>query len=411
MARIVQRVLQPFPRGDRAATTLLVLTALLVGYGTIMVGSASDAQSALNGGTSFALAIRDMIYLILGAVVFWVVARIRLSWLMNLAPMLLGIGLATLVGVEMVGITVNGGKRWLPTPFIQIQPSEFFKLIVVLYAAWVVQRHHRQIGNWQHLVLWMAPVLAGVGLILLEHDVGTDTVVVAIALVVLFVAGLPRKIINAIVLLSLPVMGIYAMLEPYSVRRLTSFLHPNMNLTTSGYQLLQSRIGLGAGGLTGLGLDHSREKWGLLPNPHTDFIFTIIGEELGLIGTLSVIALFIGFMMAATRIARQCTNEVYRLVVVGITTWIILEALINIASVVGFWAVTGIPLPFFSYGGTALITELAAVGLLYNIAHDRSRSAHLVIGANEPGFIAVPTPARPSHPRTTHRGPLRAPRS
>lgn len=411
MARIVQRVLQPFPRGDRAATTLLVLTALLVGYGTIMVGSASDAQSALNGGTSFALAIRDMIYLILGAVVFWVVARIRLSWLMNLAPMLLGIGLATLVGVEMVGITVNGGKRWLPTPFIQIQPSEFFKLIVVLYAAWVVQRHHRQIGNWQHLVLWMAPVLAGVGLILLEHDVGTDTVVVAIALVVLFVAGLPRKIINAIVLLSLPVMGIYAMLEPYSVRRLTSFLHPNMNLTTSGYQLLQSRIGLGAGGLTGLGLDHSREKWGLLPNPHTDFIFTIIGEELGLIGTLSVIALFIGFMMAATRIARQCTNEVYRLVVVGITTWIIFEALINIASVVGFWAVTGIPLPFFSYGGTALITELAAVGLLYNIAHDRSRSAHLVIGANEPGFIAVPTPARPSHPRTTHRGPLRAPRS
>jgi cell division protein FtsW len=411
MARIVQRVLQPFPRGDRAATTLLVLTALLVGYGTIMVGSASDAQSALNGGTSFALAIRDMIYLVLGAVVFWVVARIRLSWLMNLAPMLLGIGLATLVGVEMVGITVNGGKRWLPTPFIQIQPSEFFKLIVVLYAAWVVQRHHKQIGNWQHLVLWMAPILAGVGLILLEHDVGTDTVVVAIALVVLFVAGLPRKIINAIVLLSVPVMGIYAMLEPYSVRRLTSFLHPNMNLTTSGYQLLQSRIGLGAGGLTGLGLDHSREKWGLLPNPHTDFIFTIIGEELGLIGTLSVIALFIGFMMAATRIARQCTNEVYRLVVVGITTWIILEALINIASVVGFWAVTGIPLPFFSYGGTALITELAAVGLLYNIAHDRSRSAHLVIGANEPGFIAVPTPARPPHPRTTHRGPLRAPRS
>jgi len=118
-------------------------------------------------------------------VVFWVVARIRLSWLINLAPMLLGIGLALLVGVELVGITVNGGKRWLPTPFIQIQPSELFKLIVVLYVAWVVQRHHRSIGNWQHLALWMTPVLAGVGLILLEHDVGTDTVVVAIALVVL----------------------------------------------------------------------------------------------------------------------------------------------------------------------------------------------------------------------------------
>jgi cell division protein FtsW len=411
MARIVSRILQPFPRGDRAAAALLVVTALMVGYGTVMVGSASDAQSALNGGTSFALAIRDLIYLAIGAVVFWMVARIRLSWLINLAPMLLGIGLALLVGVELVGITVNGGKRWLPTPFIQIQPSELFKLIVVLYVAWVVQRHHRSIGNWQHLALWMTPVLAGVGLILLEHDVGTDTVVVAIALVVLFVAGLPRKIVRGILLLSVPVMGVYAILEPYSVRRLTSFLHPNSNLTTSGYQLLQSRIGLGAGGLTGLGLDHSREKWGLLPNPHTDFIFTIIGEELGLVGTLSVIALFIGFLMVATRIARQCTNEVYRLLVVGITAWIVLEAVINIASVVGFWAVTGIPLPFFSYGGTALITELAAIGLLYNIAHDRSRSPRLVIGALEPGFIAVAAPARPSRASYSHRRPLRAPRS
>jgi cell division protein FtsW len=411
MSKVVFRFLQPFPRGDRAATSLLVLTALMVGYGTVMVGSASDAQSALNGGTSFALAIRDLMYLAIGTIVFWLIARVRLSWLVGLAPMLVTLGLSLLVGVEMVGITVNGGKRWLPTPFIQIQPSEFFKLIVVLYVVWVVQRHHQRIGNWQHLALWMSPVLAGVVLILLEHDVGTDTVVVAIALVVLFVAGLPRKIMNAIFLLSLPVMAVYAMLEPYSVRRLTSFLHPNANLATSGYQLLQSRIGLGAGGLTGLGLDHSREKWGLLPNPHTDFIFTIIGEELGLIGTLSVIALFIGFLMVATRIARQCTNEAYRLLVVGITAWIVLEAVINIASVVGFWAVTGIPLPFFSYGGTALITELAAVGLLYNIAHDRSRSAHLDIGATQPGFIAVAAPVRPPRPQYSHRGPLRAPRS
>jgi cell division protein FtsW len=411
VARILSRVLQPFPRGDRAATTLLILTALMVGYGTVMVGSASDAQSALNGGTSFALAIRDVLYLGIGALVFVAVARVRLSWLLNLAPTLLMAGLGLLVGVEMVGITVNGAKRWLPTPFIQIQPSEFFKLIVVLYVAWVIQRHHQRIGNWQHLALWMSPVLVGVGLILLEHDVGTDTVVVAIAVTVLFVAGLPRKLVTSILLLSVPVMGAYAIAEPYSVRRLMSFLHPNVNLTSSGYQLLQSRIGLGTGGLTGLGLDHSREKWGLLPNPHTDFIFTIIGEELGLIGTLSVIALFIGFLMVSTRIARQCTNEAYRLVVVGITTWIILEAVINIASVVGFWAVTGVPLPFFSYGGTALITELAAIGLLYNIAHDRSRSAHLVIAASEPGFAAVAAPARSARAGVTHRGPVRVPRS
>ena len=246
--------------------------------------------------------------------------------------------------------------------------------------------------------------------VLLASIAGGLAVVVAIALGTLFVAGLPRRIVTSVMLLSIPVMGIYALLQPYSVRRLTSFLHPNANLATSGYQLLQSRIGLGAGGVTGLGLDHSREKWGLLPNPHTDFIFTIIGEELGLVGTLCVIALFIGFLMAATRIARQCTNEVYRLVVVGITTWIVLEAVINIASVVGFWAVTGIPLPFFSYGGTALITELAAVGLLYNIAHDRSRSSHLVIGASEPSFVGA-APARAPRALATHRDPLRVRRS
>lgn len=411
MPRLMHRALQPFPRGDRAATALLVLTAILVGYGTVMVGSASDAQAALNGGTSFAIAIRDVLYLGIGALVFVVVARLRLSWVLSLAPSLVVAGLGLLAGVEMVGITVNGAKRWLPTPFIQIQPSEFFKLVVVLYVAWVVQRHHQRIGNWQHLAVWMSPVLLGVGLILLEHDIGTDTVVGAIALTTLFVAGLPRKVVTSILLLSMPVLGVYALLEPYSVRRLMSFLHPNTNLATSGYQLLQSRIGLGAGGLTGLGLDHSREKWGLLPNPHTDFIFTIIGEELGLIGTLSVIALFIGFLMASTRIARQCTNEVYRLVVVGITVWIILEAVINIASVVGFWAVTGIPLPFFSYGGTALITELAAVGLLYNIAHDRSRSPRLIIAASEPGFVGTPAPARVAHPRVVHRGSVRVPRS
>ena len=411
MARVLERVLQPFPRGDRAATSLLLITALMVGYGTVMVGSASDAQSALNGGTSFALAIRDVMYLAIGAVVFWLAARVRLAWVTGLAPALVAVGLTLLMAVEAVGITVNGGKRWLPTPFIQIQPSEFFKLFVVLYVVWVVQHHHQRIGNWQHLALWLSPLLLGVGLILLEHDVGTDTVIVAIALTVLFVAGLPRQVLGATVLLGVPVMAVYAMLEPYSVRRLISFLHPNANLSTSGYQLLQSRIGLGAGGLTGLGLDHSREKWGLLPNPHTDFIFTIIGEELGLVGTLSVIALFVGFLMVATRIARQCTNEAYRLLVVGITAWIILEAVINIASVVGFWAVTGIPLPFFSYGGTALITELAAVGLLYNVAHDRSRSTHLDIAATQPGFLALASPSLSFRPHPAPRRPLRSPRS
>jgi cell division protein FtsW len=200
-------------------------------------------------------------------------------------------------------------------------------------------------------------------------------------------------------------VGGYLLAEPYSAKRFFSFLHPNANLLGSGYQLVQSKIGLGAGGVTGLGLGHSREKWGLLPNPHTDFIFTIVGEELGLIGTLAVIALFLAFLMAAVRIAQRCSNQVYRLIAIGITTWIAVEALINIASVVGWWAVTGVPLPFFSYGGTALITELASVGLLYNIAHDRSKTGDLTIREYRLTSFRETLPrARPTRPNERRGG-------
>jgi cell division protein FtsW len=213
-----------------------------------------------------------------------------------------------------------------------------------------------------------------------------------------------------VVILTGVAVGGYLLFQPYSAKRFFSFLHPNTNLLGSAYQLLQSRIGLGAGGVTGLGLGHSREKWGLLPNPHTDFIFAIVGEELGLIGTLAVIALFVAFLMVSVRIAQRCSNQVYRLVAVGITTWIAVEALINISSVVGWWAVTGVPLPFFSYGGTALITELAAVGVLYNIAHDRSRTDDLTIReyrlTNFRETLERPRPARPVRRRhPTRRNP------
>jgi cell division protein FtsW len=282
-------------------------------------------------------------------------------------------GLGLLVAVKVVGITANGGKRWLNLRVIDLQPSEMFKLFTVLFVAWLVEQHREELHRWLQLLLWTLPVTLGCALILLEPDIGTMSVVAIIAFVMLAVAGMSGRMMAAI--MGLGVMGFYGYMKvsPYSAARFFSFLHPNNNLQGNGYQLRQSKIGLGAGGLSGLGLGHSREKWGLLPNPHTDFIFTIIGEELGYIGALFVILLFVAFLFASVRIAQMSNNDVYRLIAMGIATWITLEAIINIASVVGWWAVTGIPLPFFSYGGTALITELAAVGLLYNIAHDKSR--------------------------------------
>lgn len=370
---------QPMPRGVASGRVLLLVTTLLVTFGTIAVASASEGQASANGGSTWSIVIHDLVYLGFGAFALYVMSRVRLARLVRAAPLLIVFGLALLLAVRAIGVTTNGGRRWLNFHVIYLQPSELFKLFTVLFIAWLVQHHHDELDHGRQLAIWSLPVTLGCAFIVIEPDIGTSSVVVAIAFTMLAVGGLSRKMLGRIGILGIVAFGGYMVSKPYSARRFFSFLHPNTHLLGSGYQLLQSRIGLGAGGVGGLGLGHSREKWGLLPNPHTDFIFTIIGEELGFIGTLAVIALFVAFLFAAVRIAQQCTNSVYRLIAVGITTWIAVEALINIASVVGWWAVTGIPLPFFSYGGTALITELAAVGLLYNIAHDRSHSGDVTI--------------------------------
>lgn len=404
--------LQPLPRGSVTGRLLLMVTAALVIFGTIFVASASEGQSAADGGTAFSIMVHDVAYLCIGLFALYLATRVRLERLVRAAPALVVAGLVLLVAVRAVGLSANGGKRWLNLRVIDLQPSELFKLCTVLFVAWLVEQHHEDLNNARALVVRTAPVWIGCGLIVLEPDIGTASVVLVIAVAMLAVAGLSGRLLARVVLLTGVAVGGYLLFEPYSAKRFFAFLHPNSNLLGSGYQLLQSRIGLGAGGVTGLGLGHSREKWGLLPNPHTDFIFTIVGEELGLIGTLAVILLFITFLMVAIRIAQRCSNQAYRLVAIGITTWIMVEALINIASVVGWWAVTGVPLPFFSYGGTALITELFAVGLLYNIAHDTSRGADLTIRqrpARAPLARVAPASApvrrAPAGPRPSYRAP------
>jgi cell division protein FtsW len=406
----VRGFLHPLPRGNATGRLLLIITTALVIFGTIFVASSSEGQAAANGGTAFSIMVHDVAYLCLGVFAWYVAARVRLDRLLKSAPLLVLSGLFLLLAVKAIGVTSNGGKRWLNLHVINLQPSELFKLFSVVFIAWLVQHHHDELDNWKQLAVWTLPVWLGCGLIVLEPDIGTASVVLVIGLSMLAVAGLSRRLLTRVVILTGVAVGGYLLFQPYSAKRFFSFLHPNTNLLGSAYQLLQSRIGLGAGGVTGLGLGHSREKWGLLPNPHTDFIFAIVGEELGLIGTLAVIALFVAFLMVSVRIAQRCSNQVYRLVAVGITTWIAVEALINISSVVGWWAVTGVPLPFFSYGGTALITELAAVGVLYNIAHDRSRTDDLTIReyrlTNFRETLERPRRARPvSRRHPTRRNP------
>jgi cell division protein FtsW len=362
--------LRPFPRPKGSGRSLLVVTGILVALGTVAVASASEGQSSANGGLAWGIVIHDLAYLVVGLFALYVAARIHLGTLIARAPVLIAGAGALLVAVRLVGVSVNGGQRWLNLKVIYLQPSEIFKLATVLFVAWVVERHEAELHDWRSLALHTAPVTLGAGLIVLQPDLGTASVVLAVALVMLAVAGLERRLVTRIVLLGAVGVGVFMKAKPYSAARFFAFLHPHADLQGANFQLWQSKIGLGAGGLTGLGLGHSREKWGLLPNPHTDFVFTIFGEELGFIGAIVVLGLFVWFLMSALSIAQRASRPAYRLLAVGIATWIVLEAALNVASVVGLWAVTGVPLPFFSYGGTALITELCAVGLLYNVAHD-----------------------------------------
>ncbi len=376
---------RPFPRDAGRGKSLLVVTSLLVALGTVAVASASEGQASASGGSAWSITLHDLAYLAIGILGLYLAARVRLDAVLAKAPLLIGGGLALLAAVRLVGVSANGGQRWLNLKVIYLQPSELFKLATVLFVAWLVERHPHDVGDWRSLLWHSAPVTLGVGLIVLQPDLGTSTVVAVIALAMLIVAGMPRWLVWRIGALGVLGVIVFMKAKPYSAARFFAFLHPNSDLAGANYQLWQSRIGLGAGGLTGLGLGHSREKWGLLPNPHTDFIFTIFGEELGFVGAMVVLALFVWFLFASLSIAQRAARPAHRLLAVGVTTWICLEAVINIASVVGGWAVTGVPLPFFSYGGTALITELAAVGLLYNVANDQSRGPRATTAGSTSG--------------------------
>jgi cell division protein FtsW len=264
----VRGFLQPLPRGGADGRGLLLITTLLVTFGTIAVASASEGQASANGGSTWSIMIHDLVFLGFGLFALYVMARVRLDRLVKSAPMLIVLGLALLLAVKAVGVTSNGGKRWLNLHVIYLQPSELFKLGAVVFVAWFVQHHHDQLGNWRQLALWSAPISAGCALVVIEPDIGTSSVIAIIAFAMLAVGGLSRQLLGRIAMIGAVAFGAYMAYKPYSARRFFSFLHPNSDLVGSGYQLLQSRISLGAGGVGGLGLGQSRGKWGLLaPSP------------------------------------------------------------------------------------------------------------------------------------------------
>jgi cell division protein FtsW len=357
-------------RGQLEQRLLVLVTLGLVAFGLVMVYSATSAAAAIDEGDPMTYLKRHAIYAVLGIGLMIVASRVDNRKLRLLAPPLVAASIGLCVVVLAIAPEVNGAKRWLYLGPVSFQPSEVAKLALLLFAAaWLARNGApRTLGElWRPLGL-LAAVFAG--LFLLQPDLGTTIALMLMLSGMLLVAGVPARTLAAGAGLA-GTLGLAAIwVSPYRRERIFSFLDPWRDPTDTGFQTVQATIGLGSGGLTGEGLGESVQKINYLPEAHTDMILAIIGEELGLIGTTAVIAAFAAFAFAGFTIALRCRDPFGKLVAAGITSLVCGQAAVKLAAVLGIAPLTGIPLPFVSFGGTSLLVLLAAVGILLNIAVD-----------------------------------------
>lgn len=371
------------PSGEAKAVPLLArplapyyviagAAALLLALGLVMVFSASSVTSYTMNGSSFAIGARQLLWVVIGLPLAWVVSKLPVVAFRRLAfPLLLiSVVLLLLVLIPGLGKEVNGNRNWLDFggPF-RLQPSEFAKLTLVLFGADVLARKERYLGNWRQAVMPLLPV-AGILLLLVMAggDLGTSLVLMAITAALLFFAGVPMRLLATLTVLGLTAVAFLSMGQGYRRARITGWLDAGSDPLGAGWQLMQGKFALASGGWWGVGLGASREKWGALPEAHTDFIFAIIGEELGLFGTLITLALIAAIALAGLLIALRASTLFVRLAAASATVWILVQSFINIGAVLGLLPITGIPLPLVSYGGSALLPTLLAIGMLLAFA-------------------------------------------
>jgi cell division protein FtsW len=352
-----------------------VLVGVLCIFGLVMVGSASPIISLNLYGTPWGILERQIMWMVIGIVAFLAFSRIDYrKWRAIRVPLLVGtMALLVVVLVPGLGVTSGGSSRWIGVGQFQLQPSELMKLALIVFAADLLTRRVDRVWEPRAVIV---PVLTILGLsallILKQPDMGTALVLCCIAFGILFMGGVPMKPIVRITLGFVVLAVLVGLADPYRRDRILSFLNPGAHQSGTGYQVWQSLIGLGSGGLSGLGLGGGRQKWGGLPNAHTDFIFSVVGEELGLIGAVLLLGLFFLLAWYGLRAATRSPDRFGSLMAIGITIWITSQAVINVGAVIGVLPVTGIPLPFVSYGGSSLVISMAAMGILLNIAsHER----------------------------------------
>ena len=357
-------------RGDGHSDQRLVafITLGLVAFGLVMVYSATSASAALGNGDPMSYLKRQAAYALIGLVFMIVASRFDYHRLRYLAPPFLFVALALCAVVLVLGPAINGARRWFVVGPASFQPSELAKLALCLFASAYLARRRapRTVGE----LFKPLGLLTGIfcGLIVIEPDLGTTITLCGMMLAILLVAGVPTRLLLTATLAATAVGTLAIWFEPYRRARFFSFLHPWSDAQGSGFQIVQATIGIGSGGFSGAGLGQGVGKISYLPEAHTDMIFAVIGEELGLVGSTFVIAAFAALALVGFRIALRCPDRFGKLLAAGITALVCGQAAINLAATLGIAPLTGIPLPFVSYGGSSLVVLLAGMGVLLNIA-------------------------------------------
>jgi cell division protein FtsW len=361
---------------------LLVAVIALVALGVVMVYSASSVRAYFASDDASTYGVQQLIWAALGLTVMFAASRLDFRWLRfgAIPAYLISMALLVAVLVPDIGTSVAGSRRWIYVPGIGgFQPAELAKLAVVLYLAhWLDRRGRAASSFWNGFIPFVLLVAPGFLLIAIEPDLGTAGVFFAAALAVFFMAGANLLHLSAIAAAGVAAASAMIMSTPYQWIRLQEFLNPESDPLGKGYNALQGLMALALGGVTGLGLGASRQKYLYLPAPSTDFIFAIIGEEWGLIGSLGVIALFLLIAYQGYKIAIHAPDTFSGLLACGITTWLVVQAFINMAVVTALAPVTGIPLPFLSYGGSSLTINLVAVGILLSISRETTQTGSLL---------------------------------
>jgi cell division protein FtsW len=358
-------------RGQLEFHLLVLLTLGLVALGLVMVYSASSARGLLAADDPAYYLKRQALFALVGLVLLTVLARLDFRFLRKLGgPLLLG-AVVLLVAVLVAGTTVNGARRWLPLGVLGFQPSELAKIALAIWlAAFLVRRATpRTLGELVRPIGLVVAFL--VALLLAQPDLGTAIALLVMVAAMLVVAGTPLPALAGVGSIGLAVIALVIWLEPYRRARLLSFLDPWSDPQGAGFQTVQAMIALGSGGIFGVGLGESVQKIYYLPEASTDMIFAIIGEEFGLIGSTLVIAAFVAFGYAGFNVALRCKDPFGKRLAAGLTALVCGQAAVNLCAVMGIAPLTGIPLPFVSYGGSSLIVALASVGILLNIAQNR----------------------------------------